>query len=398
MRKATVICIACLVGCGFWLLNPGQGQVVTATVYGTVLDQSGASVPGAKVRAISTATAAVVTAETDASGEFTITSLQPGDYSFDIEAGGFKTLRRSGVILAAGERVRLSFHLQLGAVSETVEVRAETPLINTVNAEQRSNVSQIQIGELPIVRRDWTSLLNLTTGIQVAGGAVRLNGLAPAAFRLTVDGTDATQDTEQPSFTMSGGFNFIKGVSTEAIAEVNVAKGIASAEIANTMSGNVNISTKSGTNEFHGSMFSLHQNENLNARSQFLANKPALVYNQFGGSLGGPVLKNRLFFFGVYEGYRQRGFATLSGNVPTREFRERILSQNPIYEKMFSVFPLPNQPYASGARTAAFIGAGTQLSNDDHGMARMDWHLTDRSILTGRYTRSRPDRLEPRVV
>jgi len=378
--------------------GPLDAQVVSATIYGSVSDQSGALIPGARIRATNSGTGSTATATADEAGEFTITALQAGIYTIDIEANGFKSLRRPGVEAASGQRLRMTFSLEVGAVTETVEVNAESPLVNTVNAEQRSNIEEIKLGELPIQRRDWTNLLNLGTGIQTSGGSVRMNGLAPAALRITVDGTDATQDTEQPSFAMSGNFNFIKSVSTEAIAEVNVAKGIASAEIANTMAGNVNISTKSGTNEFHGSLFWLNQNENLNARNQFLRNKPALVYNQFGGSLGGPVIRNRLFFFGVFEGYRQRGFATLNGNVPTQEYRSLILGQNRIYEKTFSVFPLPNQPYAAGSRTGAFIGAGTQSANDNHVVARGDFHVTDRSILTARYTRSRPDRLDPRVI
>ena len=165
-----------------------------------------------------------------------------------------------------------------------------------------------KLESFPTSRRDWTQLLNLSTGVQTTGGAVRLNGLPPSSFRLTVDGTDATQDNELPSFSMSGGFNQIKGVASEAIAEVNLVKGIASAEIANTMSGNVNIITKSGTNQFHGSAFWLNNTENFNARQQFLKNKPGLIYNQYGGSIGGPIVRNKVFFFGAYEGYRQSGF------------------------------------------------------------------------------------------
>ncbi|HET8547631.1 MAG TPA: hypothetical protein VFL57_06500 [Bryobacteraceae bacterium] len=227
--------------------------------------------------------------------------------------------------------------------------------------------------ELPTFRRDWTNLLNLSTGVQVSGGSVRLNGLAPSSFRLTVDGTDATQDNEQPSLSMSGNFNFIKGVATEAIAEVNLAKGIASAEIANTMSGNVNIITKSGTNAFHGSAFWLNNTENFNARLQFLNNKPNLVYNQYGGSYGGPIVKNRVFFFCAYESYRQRGFQALNEQVPTREFRDMVNARTNLYQKTLSVFPFPNQPYAAGARTG---GSGTEQGKDDHAVVRVDYNVT----------------------
>ncbi|HET8546894.1 MAG TPA: TonB-dependent receptor [Bryobacteraceae bacterium] len=374
------------------------GQVVTATLYGTVLDPNGGGIPNARVTATNVDRGTAIVRETDGSGQVTLTSLPVGNYVISVEAPGFKSLRQSGIALSAGEDLRVDFKLELGQVAERIEVTAEAPLINTANAEQRTTLETLRVRELPTFRRDWTNLLNLSTGVQVTGGAVRLNGLAPASFRLTVDGTDATQDNELPSFAMSGNFNFIKGVATEAIAEVNLAKGIASAEIANTMSGNVNIITRSGTNAFHGSLFWLNNTENFNARLQFLRNKPNLVYNQYGGSFGGPFVKNRLFFFGAYEGYRQRGFQALNEQVPTREFREMVSARTSIYDKTLSVFPLPNQPYAVGVRTGAWIGSGTEQGKDDHAVVRVDYNVTGSNILSARYTRARPFRLMPRVV
>ena len=185
-----------------------------------------------------------------------------------------------------------------------MEVNAEAPLINTATAEQRSDLNTTQVQELPIIRRDWTNLLAINTGISTQGTGVTMNGLPPAGFRLTVDGVDSEGDPELPSLTMYQGPNYIKAISTEAIQEINIAKGIVSAEIANSLSGNVNITTKGGTNEFHGSLFERNETENANARNQFLSNKPGSTFNQFGGSIGGPVVRNQLFFFGVYEGYR----------------------------------------------------------------------------------------------
>jgi hypothetical protein len=291
MRHAGLLVILALA-----LVSACAGQVVTATLYGTVLDPNGGSIPNARVTATNVDRGISIVRDADASGQVTITSLPIGNYNISIEAPGFKSLRQSGISLSAGEDLRMDFKLELGQVAERVEVTAETPLINKANAEQRTTLETLRVRELPTFRRDWTNLLALSPGAQVSGGSVRLNGLAPSSFRLTVDGTDAPQDNELPSFSMSGNFNFIKGVATEAIAEVNLSKGIASAEIANTMSGNVNIITKSGTNAFHGSAFWLNNTEGFNARNQFLTNKPNLVYNQYGGSLGGPVVKNRAFF------------------------------------------------------------------------------------------------------
>jgi hypothetical protein len=375
-----------------------HGQVITSTVYGVVTDPTGAAVVGAKVTATSEDSGAVATATTDGLGEFTLTSLQAGRYTLQIEAQGFKAAKQSGLELSSGARIRANFQLEVGSVATAVEVTAATPLVNTVNAEQRSNIETQQVRELPTARRDWTGLLRLNTGVTVTGGTVSLNGLAPASFRITVDGTDSASDTELPSLSMYQDFNFIKGVSLEAVEEVNVAKGIASAEIANTMSGNVNINTKRGTNEYHGSLFMLNQTENLNARNQFLTTKPALVYNQFGGSAGGPIVRNKLFAFGVYEGYRLRGFQTLQGNVPTPEFKQQAVAAVPAYKPLMDLFPNPTVAYAPGAVAAQYFGAGSEKGQDNHAIVRGDYHVTSNTIINARYTRGRPFREIPRVA
>ena len=391
----TYSCMPALLLC---LAGWANGQVITSSFNGTVVDPNGAAIPVASVTVLNVGRGSSLTRSTDTLGEAVFPSLPVGEYLITVEAKGFKTLKRGGITLSAGQDLRLTLMLEIGQVSETIEVTSEAPLINTANAEQRASLESGRVQELPIARRDWTNLLTLNTGIQVSGGSVRLNGLAPASFRLTVDGTDATQDNESPSFSMNGNFNTIKGVSTEAISEVVVAKGIASAEIANTMSGNVNIITKSGTNDFHGSAFWLNNIENMNARNQFLNFKPGLTFNQYGGSLGGPVVRNKAFFFAAFDAYRQRGFQAFNQQVPTKEFRNRISSQNKIYDKMFSVFPLPNQPYSETSRTGAWIGAGSSQGQDDHAVARGDFNLTDSSILSTRYTRARPFSLSPRAV
>jgi hypothetical protein len=373
-------------------------QVVTATLQGTIVDPNGALVPNATVTATNANRGTSISRKADDSGLVTMTSMPPGDYTITVEAPGFKTLTRSGLNLSAGAEARLTLQLEVGAVSEKIVVTAEAPLINTANAEQRTNLEEIRIKNLPAIRRDWTNFLALNTGVNVSGGNVRMNGLPGASFRLTVDGTDATQDNEQPSLSMTGNFNFIKGVATEAIAEVNVAKGIASAEISNTMSGNVNIITKSGTNSFHGSAFWLNNLEDYNARNQFLASKPGLVYNQWGGSIGGPILRNKAFFFGAYEGYRQRGFQALNEQVPTREFRARISAATNRYDKLFSIYPLPNQSYNANMNTGAWVGSGTEQGSDDHAVIRGDYNFNPTNLLNVRYTRARPFRLTPRVV
>jgi len=376
-----------------------HAQVNTATIYGTVLDGSGAGVPNAAVRVTNSGTGAAASTVSDASGSFTSTFLSVGRYDITVEAKGFKTFKQSGIELNAGQRMQLEAKLELGNLTETVSVTSEAPLLTPTTAEQRSNLATEQVRELPTARRDWTNLLRLGTGIATAGsGGLTLNGLPPASFRLTVDGTDAAGDPELPSLSMYQNFNFVKGVSLEAISEVNVAKGIASAEISNTMSGNVNLVTKSGTNEFHGSLFENNQVENFAARNQFQATKAPIVFNQFGGSLGGPVVRNKIFFFGVYEGYREKAFRPINGNVPSQEFRNRAVAAVPAYKPFFDIYPLPNTPVAPGAVTGFFQGNGSNTSTDNHAIFRGDYHLNSGSLISARYTRGRPFRDIPRVT
>ncbi|HUQ94254.1 MAG TPA: TonB-dependent receptor [Bryobacteraceae bacterium] len=377
----------------------GLCQVTTATIYGTVLDATGGAVPGATVTVTNEGTAAVTNATSGTLGEFTVTFLAVGSYTVTVEAKGFKTYKQTGLPLGAGQRVQVEVKLDVGDTKETVSITADAPLLETSTAEQRQNLTTSEVRELPTARRDWTNLLAIGTGVRTAGsGGLTLNGLPPAAFRMTVDGTDAAGDPELPSLSLYQNFNYVKGVSLEAISEVNVSKGIASAEVSNTMSGNVNLITRSGTNQFHGSLFENNQTENYAARNQFLATKAPLVFNQFGGSLGGPAIKNKLFFFGVYEGYREKAFRPISGNVPTQELRDRAIAAVPAYKAFFDTFPLPNNPVAPGATTGFYQGAASNSASDNHAVARVDYNISSADVVSVRYTRGRPSLDQPRVT
>ncbi len=378
-----------------------QGQATTATVYGNVTDGSGAQIAGVPVIIVNEETGSVQTATTSAAGEFTFNFLPIGRYSLTITASGFKEQTESGLELTAGQGVRRTYVLEIGAVTEKVTVTAGTPLVNTVNAQQLVSHGTMEVREMPLARRDWTNLLNVGTGVEVRGSGggtgISMNGLPPGGFSLTVDGTQASANSEESSLTSFGNFNLIKVVSLEAISEVTVHKGIVQAEYANTMSGNVGLITKSGTNTYHGSVFENYQNGELNARNQFLATKPESTLHQFGASFGGPLIKNRLFSFAVYEGYRQDSFAAINSDVPTAEYRALAIAAVPAYQQFFDTLPPPNQPYAAGARTGVFNGSGSSVANDDHLVLRGDYNVNNTNRFSSRYTRGRPDSLSPRV-
>lgn len=377
------------------------GQVTTATLYGTIIDPSGAGIPDATIIVTNEGTQSVSRATTDGKGEFTLTFLPVGSYTVSAKAANFREERRPNLALGASQRVMLTFTLQVGATADSVTVTEGAPVLNTVSAEQRENVRTEQVRELPMARRDWTSLLNLGAGVSQSGVGntfgISLNGLPSAGISVTVDGTDAAGDPEYNTLAMYQGQNYIKAVSTEAIAEVNVVKGVMSAEVANTLSGNINVITRSGTNQFHGSLFANNQTENLNARNQFLATKAPLVFNQFGGSLGGPIMRNQLFFFGVYEGYRQVGRVSVNGNLPTPLFRDRAIAALPAYKRFLDLVPVPNTPSAPGAIAGFYQNAHPNPAHDNHGVVRTDYNINATNRLSLRYTRGRPYQETPRL-
>ena len=181
----------------------------------------------------------------------------------------------------------------------------------------------------------------------------------------------------------------------ETIGEVNVIKGIAPANIANTLSGNINIITKGGSNKFSGSLFENYQTAGLNARNYFANSKPKTIFHQFGGSIGGPVIKNKLFFFGAYEGYRRNDYAVINGFFPTQDFKDQIIAAIPGSQSFLNLMPLPNQPLTN-PYTGRFVGASSLKADDNHVDVRIDYHLTDTNIITGRFTTGRPDQVAPR--
>jgi hypothetical protein len=385
------------------LTTSGYGQVTTATIFGTVLDPSGSAVPGAVVTVASEATGTVKTGKTDERGAFTITFVPIGTYTVSIEKDGFNKYQEAGLQLTSGQSANLSFSLTVGSVSQTVDVSAERSLVDATSAQQNTTISSLLSAELPVQGRDFSNLVNLSTGVLAGsteslgtgtgtsyGVKVAFNGLPPTSFKFTVDGTDASGDPASASLSSYQNSNVIRGVSLEAIQEVQVAKNIFSAEISGTMSGNVNIVTKGGTNNFHGSAFELYRAGGLNAYDPFVQAKAPQVLNQFGVSGGGPIIRNKLFFFGVFEGYRQKLASTVSGNVPTPSLRDAAVAAVPAYKPYFDAIPLPNQSFNPSAATGLFIGQNPASANDNHVTVRGDWNLTNNQFLNVRFTRSEP--------
>ena len=194
------------------------------------------------------------------------------------------------------------------------------------------------------------------------------------------------------------GFNTINGVSTEAIEQISISKGIASAEYGGTMSGNVNIITRGGSNAWRGSLFWNHQRDAFDASNPFVAATPEKRFNQAGGSFGGPVMRNTLFFFVNYEGVRSDRQDIVQGDVPTPEFRAQAIAAQPAYRALMDLYPQPNQPYAAGATNGRYIALRPFTRTDDHVTARIDYQMSSANRLNGRYSQGQPERVDARVV
>jgi Carboxypeptidase regulatory-like domain len=373
---------------------PIRAQVTTATVYGTVIDSSGARIPGVTVNLTQQETGAVTTKITTETGDFQFDFVRAGTYTISMELTGFKTYKESGIQLGAGQGVRRTYTLEVGQSSETVSVEASFQLLNTVSPEQQQTFDMNTVTDLPLARRNFSGILSIGTGVNTASGGssegVRMNGVGRAGTGFAVDGTDSNGNLESRGAQNFGGANYVDTLSLEAVSEVNVVKGVLQAEYGGVLGGQVNVLTRSGTNQFHGSLFENFQGAALNARDPFLTTKPGFTYNQFGGSLGGPIRTNRIFFFGAYEGYRESRGRRLESTVPTKFLRDQLVAANPSYALSLQFLPLPNQPHNATGNTGLFVGAAKDYREDNHIDLKNDFKISSNSNLALTFTRGRP--------
>ena len=381
-----------------------DAQVTTATLYGVVRDSTGAVLPGASVTATHQGTNLSRDGLTDERGEFALPALPAGPYNVKIELAGFKTYNNAGLSLGVGQTVRQTFVLEVGQLSENITVSESTPLVATATAAQQESLGTLEVTQLPIARRNLVNLMTLAPGVTenstgiAGGGNIRMNGVAEGGTAITIDGTDAVSNPETRGTGTYGGQNQISVMSIEAVAELQVIKGIMPAEYGGAVGGQVNMLSRSGTNEFHGSVFENYQGEEFSARDPFLSAqpKPPVRFHQFGGSLGGPIVRNRAMFFTAYEGYRETAGVTVQGTVPTQLVRDQILSALPFAETriVLDQLPLPNEPIilpngSIDPQIGRFRTAKERERRDNHVTAKGDV-VVFRGNLSVTYTRMRP--------
>jgi hypothetical protein len=378
-------------------ITPLNAQVTTATLYGVVRDPSGAVLPGVSVTATHQGTNLSREIATNERGEFALPALPAGPYTLKIELAGFKTYTNQGLTLGVGQTVRQTFVLEVGQLSENITVSESAPLVATATAAQQESLGTLEVTQLPIARRNLVNLMTLAPGVTenstgiAGGGNIRMNGVAEGGTAITIDGTDAVSNPETRGTGTYGGQNQISVMSIEAVAELQVIKGIMPAEYGGAVGGQVNMLSRSGTNQFHGSAFENYQGEEFSARDPFLSAqpKPAVRFNQFGGSLGGPIVRNRAMFFVAYEGYREKTGVTVQGTVPTQAVRDQILSALPFAETkiVLDQLPLPNE--AIDSQIGRFRTAKERERRDNHVTAKGDVVVFNGN-LSVTYTRMRP--------
>ncbi len=390
-------------------LLTAMGQSATATLSGTVVDQNGAVVPGAEVKILNPATAFARQTTSNDSGGYTFPLLPPGVYSVTAQRDGFAPIRVENVLLNVGDQKALKIELKTGDITAQVQVLSEAPLINESPAVA-TTIDRQFVGNLPLSGRSFQSLILLTPGvvatrstISTDSGQFSVNGQRASANYLTVDGVSANigvsyssfgPDVSQnaagalPAFSAFGSTTNL--VSVDALEEFKIQTSTYSAQFGREPGGQVQLQTRAGTKDFHGTAFEYVRNEAFDANNWFNdragIKKPPLRQNQFGGTFNGPIGKKRTFFFFSYEGLRLTLPKTFNMLVPSMRLRQ--LTPAPM-KALLNLWPLPTGPETTdgGAPSGAapFVGTGPSRSTVDATSIRIDQTFGSKLTLFGRY-------------
>lgn len=415
-----------------FLLMSGHvfGQA-TGSIIGTIKDQSGAILPGVSVRARNVATGFTRETVTDADGNYVIALLPVGTYEVTAELAGFKKAVTPNVILEVDARTRVDLILQVGEITEVVEVTEAPPLVQAETSEVGSVIEERRVTELPLNARNFLQLALLAPGAVAAAQETGASRFTVSGGGLTVNINGGRDD--QNYYLIDGvsntdvSFNNMNiPLSVDAVQEFKVKGTLYSAEYGNLSGGQVSVSTKSGSNKFHGTLFEFLRNDALDARNFFDPGEaPPFKQNQFGFSFGGPIIRDRTFFFGNYEGLRVRQSVTQTSTLPTEKMLRGDFSGLPqIFDPMttrrdpndpnkFIRDPFPNNiippqrihpasaflasllPKVQQAGAGNFTSIGTRRNDRDQFTIRIDHRLSDRDNLLVRFTFAEAETTEP---
>src|SRR5437773_5046452 len=402
----SVTAIVALIALGTCL---SLAQTSTATILGTVKDTSGALVPGVSITVKHTESGLTRTVVSGERGAYTAPLLPVGAYEITTTMPGFKQVVRSGINLVVGQEAVVDLTLEVGAAAETVTVSEEAPLVNTTTSSTSGVITEQQVKELPLNGRSFDQLITLNVGVSNATSNTldsgnwnmfSVAGKRPETNRFINNGIDWVGGNANGQYiTPEGASRQMLGV--EAVREFNVLTDTYSAEYGKRAGGQISIVTTSGTNKLHGSAFEYLRNSALDARNFFdqTIGAPPFKRNQFGGALGGPLKKDKMFLFGNYEGFRQRLALSSRAIVPDLPSRQGLLPCNVIspapspcpasgyapvpslkqgmlpYANAF--WPSPNGPevLTNGlpSGTAYNYNSALQSAREDFGLARFDY-------------------------
>lgn len=404
MRPLVVFCLLLI---ALFAVNFAAAQSTNGTMSGIVLDSSGQAIPGADIEIVNDATGVRYPGRTNGEGIYAVPNLPPGPYRLQVSKLGFKTLIKPDIVLNVQDALAINFTLPIGAVSETVTIEGGAPLINTESAAVSTVVDRQFAENLPLNGRSFQTLINLAPGVVLTpsnygdNGQFSVNGQRAASNYWMVDGVSANigvgvSSTGYPgnglggglgSFSAMGGTNSL--VSVDALQEFRIQTSSYAPEFGRTPGGQISIVTRSGTNEFHGTLFDYLRNDALDANDWF-ANynglpKPEERQNDFGGTFSGPLLRNTTFFFFSYEGLRLRLPEVLETTVPDLSARRSAL---PGLQPYLNAFPLPNGSDSAPSNIAQFNASFSNSSSLDAYSLRVDQKLPKRVALFGRYAYS----------
>ena len=387
----------------------GMAQMTTATLSGVVTDETGAVLPGVAVNVTNTATGSRRTVSSDAAGRFTAPQLVPGPYEATATMTGFETLRHTGITLAVGQQANLTLAMKVGAVTEQVTVTGEAPLVNTSSSAVAGLVEEKRIEELPLNGRDFSQLPLIQPGVSAVrngdvtvskgyGARIVMGGSRPDQTAWLLDGTNIKSTS---NFGTPGSAAGVM-LGVDAVREFQVLTSNYSAEFGGTSGGVINMVSKSGTNQLHGSLYEYLRNSALDARDFFDLRKPAFKRNQFGGSLGGPIKKDKSFFFGNYEGLRQRKGVTATALVPDANLHRGILPNGqqvtiaPAIRPYLDLMPLPTGTSSGGLGTLS--APANNPVGENYFVVRVDNRLTDKQSLFARFSFDQGHLTQPDAV
>jgi hypothetical protein len=387
----------------FFLAHLSRAQSPYGTISGIVVDPTGAVIADAEILVVNDTTRVQYPGKTNSEGIYIVSNLPPGSYRIQISKPGFKTVIKPDVSLNVQDSASLNFTLPVGAVSEVITIQGGAPLVNTESGAVSTVIDRQFVENLPLNGRSFNTLLQLTPGVVIAPstfnapGQFSIAGQRTTSNNFSVDGVSANFGV-QPGLNLGGGsglgqaqaFSAIGGtgslVSADALEEFRIETSSFAPEFGRQPGGQVLLSTRSGTNDWHGGLFDYFRNTVMDANDWF-ANSAGLPraaenHNDFGGTLGGPIRKDQTFFFVSYEGARLRQPTTLDVPVPSLSARQ---SATPAIAPFLGVYPLPNGPVFAGCTTAQFTGGYSNAATLDAGSVRIDHTFNQRFSIFARY-------------